>query len=378
MVLKYVDLFCGAGGLSYGMLLYKHELIAAFDKDSDSIKTYNINHKNNKVLAKVLDIVNIEEELAEKAKNMEVDVVLGGPPCQGFSTANRQNIIDDPRNELYKFFIKFIEMVRPKVVLIENVMGMKSKIEDIFFYLNKIGYNCEYSILQAADYGVPQNRKRLFIIASCKKRVEAKFPESFFLEIKKSTLKKSFVLGDALFGLRDLTTKKKKGSREEDYSSGFNIEDSKIIVPNKYLKLINENKKITKTFNHKARYNNDRDIEIFRRLPQGADSTHESISDIMPYKKRNNIFKDKYYKLKLDSHCKTITSHMKFDCNMYIHPTSSRGLTPREAARVQSFPDFYFFEGSMGSCYNQIGNAVPPLLSKVLAKTLTKLLTNRY
>ncbi len=98
--------------------------------------------------------------------------------------------------------------------------------------------------------------------------------------------------------------------------------------------------------NHKARYNNDRDIEIFGRMEQGDRSDDPKIADIMPYARRNDIFKDKYFKLENDKVCKTITAHMKFDCNMYIHPTQARGLTPREAARVQSYPDDYFFRGA--------------------------------
>ena len=111
---------------------------------------------------------------------------------------------------------------------------------------------------------------------------------------------------------------------------------------------------------------------IYSKLPQGGDSTHKSIQDIMPYKKRAQIFKDKYFKLEANKISKTITSHMKFDCNMYIHPTQARGLTPREAARIQSFPDDYFFVGTKSQCYSQIGNAVPPLLSHYICLALEK------
>ena len=129
---------------------------------------------------------------------------------------------------------------------------------------------------------------------------------------------------------------------------------------------------ITKLYNHKNRYNNQRDIEIFRRLPQGANSLHESIADIMPYKRRNNVFKDKYFKLAEDQICKTITAHMKFDCNMYIHPWEARGLSPREAARIQTFPDDYIFTGAQNQWYAQIGNAVPVKLAKVIGEAIMK------
>lgn len=122
--------------------------------------------------------------------------------------------------------------------------------------------------------------------------------------------------------------------------------------------------------NHKARYNNDRDIEIYGRMEPGDRSDDPKIADIMPYARRNGIFKDKYFKLENDKVCKTITAHMKFDCNMYIHPTQARGLTPREAARVQSYPDDYFFRGAYTKTYMQIGNSVPPLLGRAIAHVI--------
>ena len=122
--------------------------------------------------------------------------------------------------------------------------------------------------------------------------------------------------------------------------------------------------------NHKARYNNDRDIEIYGRMEPGDRSDDPKIADIMPYARRNGIFKDKYFKLENDKVCKTITAHMKFDCNMYIHPTQARGLTPREAARVQSYPDDYFFRGAYTKTYMQIGNSVPPLLGRAIAQVI--------
>ena len=132
------------------------------------------------------------------------------------------------------------------------------------------------------------------------------------------------------------SNEKKNDTKNEYIESGLNV-FKKIAKTNDYIELMNNKRKIKYIYNHKARYNNLRDIEIFKKLPQGADSTHSSIKDIMPYKNRSKIFKDKYYKLSNNKICKTITSHMKFDCNMYIHPTQARGLSPREAARVQSF-----------------------------------------
>ena len=183
------------------------------------------------------------------------------------------------------------------------------------------------------------------------------------------------VLGDAIFGLRPLKASRLKNSTEVGTTeSGFVIEKNELNQTNEYINYINQNRKIDFVCNHKARYNNDRDIEIYGRMYQGDKSDDPKIADIMPYKSRSDIFKDKYYKLVENNVCKTITAHMKFDCNMYIHPTQARGLTPREAARVQSYPDDYFFRGPYTKTYMQIGNSVPPLLGRAIASIVKKYL----
>mgnify|MGYP001237049939 CR=1 FL=1 len=372
--LKFIDLFCGAGGLSHSFKKRGHLLKLALDIDPISIKTLKKNFPKEEKNIINSDIRNLFLNKSLYNLNKNIDVLMGGPPCQGFSTANRQNIINDPRNNLYKYFIKFAKLIEPKFILIENVVGIKLKANDILKKLDEIGYQSDFKILQAYDFGVPQNRKRLFFFA-VKKGWSPKILNKFFDTLDNfKILSKKFVLKDALFGLRPLKPKKFKNDRKNEYfESGFNIERNDSYKLNDYLKLINSNKKIKYIYNHTARYNNERDIEIFKRLPQGGDSTHESIQDIMPYKNRSKIFKDKYFKLDNNKVSKTITSHMKFDCNMYIHPTQARGLSPREAARIQSFPDYYFFEGTKSQCYSQIGNAVPPLLSNYICLALEKI-----
>ena len=141
---------------------------------------------------------------------------------------------------------------------------------------------------------------------------------------------------------------------------------------NDYLAKINQNREIPYVFNHKARYCSDVNYEIFKRLGQGEDATSPKIADIMPYARRNNVFKDKYYKLYADRPCRTITAHLKMDCLSHIHPYQIRSLTPREAARVQSFPDDYLFLGAYLKTYMQIGNAVPVLMAKQIATIIKK------
>ena len=130
--------------------------------------------------------------------------------------------------------------------------------------------------------------------------------------------------------------------------------------------------------NHKSKYNNDRDIQIYSILEQGEKSDAKSIQHINPYKNRDKIFKDKFYKLNFNVPSKTITAHMYYDCHMYIHPTQARGLTPREAARIQGFPDDYLFLGSPNEWYRQIGNAVSPILARYIGMKLAEILDRIY
>ena len=230
-------------------------------------------------------------------------------------------------------------------------------------------YLYDYAVLKAQDFGVPQNRERFIMIGN---RMGIS-PKAIFAEINKNK-REAFVLRDALYGLPHLEAKKEKGKTGvEDLNSGLTERDFDYPLTDFYY-FINGKRVITKLYNHKNRYNNERDIEIFRRLPQGANSLHESIADIMPYKRRNNIFKDKYFKLDENQICKTITSHMKFDCNMYIHPWEARGLSPREAARIQTFPDDYVITGSQNMWYAQVGNAVPVKLAKAIGDGIMKFL----
>lgn len=362
-----IDLFCGAGGLSLGFTQSGFITSLANDIEPCCVDTYAHNHpetpREHIILGDINDVIDNIENLQ---RFDEVDVVVGGPPCQGFSMANRQRLIDDPRNKLYKSYVKVVSMVQPKFFVMENVKGMKSVSSQVIEDFENIGYSVSCRILNAKDYGVPQNRERLIFIGN---RVEIN-NDKLFDEIKKlSETIPNTVLADAIFGLRELEASRKKNATEVDSEiSGKKIEKKTSVVENAYIQFINQNRKCPVVFNHKARYNNDRDIEIFGRLNQGDRSDDPKIADIMPYSRRNDIFKDKYFKLEENKVCKTITAHMKFDCNMYIHPTQARGLTPREAARVQSYPDDYFFRGAYTKTYMQIGNSVPPLLGRAIAE----------
>ena len=368
-----VDLFCGAGGLSLGFVQEGFKISLANDIEACCIDTYSHNHPETPRKHIVQgDINQVIENIQELLRFNDVDCVVGGPPCQGFSMANRQRLIDDPRNSLYKSYVKVVSIVNPKIFIMENVKGMQSVANQVVEDFERIGYNVDFMVFNAKDFGVPQNRERLIYIGN---RIGIDSTE-ILKEISASSKDyKDHVLSHALFGLRELLALRVNNATEMDsVESGCKIEKNTFGVTNSYIELINGGRSCDMVYNHKARYNNDRDIEIYSRLNQGDRSDDPKIADIMPYGRRNDIFKDKYFKLEEDKVCKTITAHMKFDCNMYIHPTQARGLTPREAARVQSYPDDYFFRGAYTKTYMQIGNSVPPILGRAIAKIVKKYL----
>ena len=378
-----VDLFCGAGGMSLGFAQADFQIALANDNDEVCIETYKYNHPEVDEEKIISGDINKNLKKIQNLVDKEIDVVIGGPPCQGFSSANQQRLIDDPRNNLYKSFIKVVESVTPKFVVMENVKGMlpfaNQVKEDFEKISNKknISYKLDFQILVSDNFGVAQRRQRLIFIAirndvSLKKNLT---PQDIFTSIDAESQKiKKFALKDALRDIKPLKAPRIKNMTEiDDEVSGKKIELNQYEdAENDYLNLINGNKKIDLVFNHKARYVNDINYEIYSTLEQGEDGTNDKIQHIMPYKNRNHIFKDKYYKLDENKPCKTITAHLKMDCHSHIHPTQTRSLTPREAARVQSFPDDYFFLGPYLKTYMQIGNAVPPLMAKSIAKELKK------
>lgn len=370
-----IDLFCGCGGLSLGLEHAGFRVVFASDIDSNCAITYQKNFSISSEQMYVGDIkaLNKKDDLIV-SRFKGIDLVCGGPPCQGFSMANRQRIIDDPRNSLYKEYLLFLSKVRPLFFIIENVRGMLNKIQEITEDVGDVlgsEYNVAYSLFNVKDYGVPQSRERLIIVGN---RIGI---ESFAIinGIKqRASMIVNHTLFDAIGDLPELEPNRmRNSSKVENESIGFFCRDYNY-KETKFRSFINDGRKITKLYNHKNRYNNNRDIEIYSRLPQGCNSLHESISDIMPYKSRNSIFKDKYYKLEYDKVCKTITSHMMYDCNMYIHPTQARGLSPREAARIQTFPDDFVLLGPQNKWYKQVGNAVPVKFAQVIGEEIIKYL----
>ncbi len=376
-----VDFFAGAGGLSCGFTQAGYKVCFANDFEDVCVRTYRYNHPelpSDCVLKEDIRkiVSNIDDYVTE-----DIDIVVGGPPCQSFSSANQRRIIDDPRNELYKYYIEAIKKICPKFVLMENVRGMLSVADQVVedykaIKVEKGGkiytYDVAYRLLNSVNFGVAQSRERLIYLAirddiSYSKHVT---PEVLFKKIEEACKKNPhYILQDALENIKPLDAPRIKGMTEVDDEKtgmkiGANGYDSS---GNEYLSQINQGRHIPYVFNHKARYCSDVNYEIFKRLDPGEDATNPKIADIMPYAHRNGIFKDKYYKLYADRPCRTITAHLRMDCLSHIHPFQIRSITPREAARVQSFPDDYLFLGAYLKTYMQIGNAVPVLMAKQIA-----------
>lgn len=372
--LAFADLFAGCGGLSLGLEQAGFNCVFVNEIDEIFCETHYFNNHiplSNYFVGDINELVNDFTKIDTNLTNL--DLVCGGPPCQGFSMANRQRVIDDPRNNLYKAYLKFLQTTKPKFFIMENVKGMANKIDEILIdfdnYLDN-KYNIHYSVLNAKDFGLPQNRERFFIIGN-RIGVDTKI---IFDNIENEIPKNKFVLKDALENLPILKPKTQKNNNEiENEDCGFYITRQKSSDTD-FVKFINNSNHTNYVFNHKNRYNNSRDVEIYSKLPQGENSLHHSIKDIMPYTSRNHMFKDKYFKLDETKVCKTITSHMKFDCNMYIHPNQPRGLSAREAARVQTFPDNFLIRGSQNKWYAQVGNAVPVKLAEFIGKEIIKYL----
>lgn len=378
----FADFFSGAGGLSQGLIDAGFSPAFVNDNYTCALETYYFNHSLSLDYFYNGDIRDLVENFSEYKHLFEnIKIIVGGPPCQGFSTANRWNFeieketqekrfIEDKRNILYKYFVKLLGLIKPDFFIMENVKGMmrvEKQIEEDILKEADQGYSFVPLLVDAQCFDIPQSRKRYILVGGkdfmFNKQVE------ITINAKKDS-KSKYKLKDALFGLPEIGTNPVKlNPNLENGINGYVINKLKV-SQNEFLNEINNGKDISYLFNHKSRYNNENDLEIFKRLKPGEDSTASSIQDILKYKNREDIFKDKYKKLREDEICKTITSHMKYDCHMYIHPTQVRGLSPREAARIQTFPDDYLFRGALNDWYYQIGNAVPVKLAYFISKTI--------
>lgn len=399
--LSFIDLFGVPGGMSLGFKIAGMKSVGALDVFDSGIVTYKKNFPETpeeNIVCADASRNNIVEKFRKETslKQGDVDVIIGGPPCQGFSVIGRIKIaslvkngqrngrssdarfINDKRNNLYKSFIKFVGWFKPKAVVMENVLGMKSYkkgsvVEQIKDDFTRVGYpNVDCKVLNAVDYGVPQSRRRVFFIATRNKKTiswpnPTHFPKSEFDRTYLNKADKEYVSAwDAISDLPSLS------------------------LPEKYIKQRNSIRKYRKepscdfqkwarddlefSENNITRWHRKKDVQVFRNMKPGGRWSDLSDADRKKIGYSDKSFVDKWKRLPIDAPSWTVVSHLHKDGYMYIHPTRNRTISVREAARLQSFPDSFVFYGSRSAQFKQIGNAVPPLLAMAIAKHLKKIL----
>ncbi|MBQ8702514.1 MAG: DNA cytosine methyltransferase [Prevotella sp.] len=338
--MKIIDLFCGIGGLSLGFEQAGFEVISAIDMWKDAVVTYNHNRKEKVAKVETVEEFN-EKELPSIISNQHITGIIGGPPCQGFSTVGRR-VVDDPRNKMYLEFYKAVKLAKPDFFLIENVKGMLTLNKGAFvkdlierFGPKGLGYNITYELLNAADYGIPQNRYRVFYVGILDKKYE--FPQPFKYQLT------------AKDGISDL-----EGADNEHYGSE---------PKNDFQREMRGGCK--HPLNQDYTSHTEQTINIISKVPDGG-NIRDLPREVWEVRKYNKAFE----RMGTFKPSNTIdTGHRN-----YFHYSEPRIPTVRESARIQSFPDDFEIVGTRGSQYKQVGNAVPPMLAKVIAEQIKKII----
>jgi DNA (cytosine-5)-methyltransferase 1 len=412
---KAIDLFCGAGGLSTGLEWAGFDVVWATDSDPDVEETYRLNHNGDIAIDDIRELDSKDVPI----DNERIDLVAGGPPCPTFSSIGKSKIdsLDgreietDDRHYLFEEFFRFVKEIKPQAFLMENVAEMQSAsgslresiIEEIKRRSKAVGYRTTVYQLDAADYGVPQHRKRVFFIGNrlnrpnpdLERRATHREPlreEETEMAIRNepSAFRSSPQSTIADYG--DGVRKGDTGSRREPWVTvGEAILDLPPVSPNgetppkvadsytlppvtEYQEWARNRENVddwteVPLHNHVSRGHNMLDLSIYKLLGEGAGWNIGEISQhLQPYRK--DVFPDKYKKQHPRKPASTIIAHLEKDGHMFIHPREARSLTVREAARLQSFPDTYRFEASMVNNFRLVGNAVPPLLAETIGRAI--------
>lgn len=384
----FIDLFCGCGGFSAGLAQSGLTCLAGVDHNALAIQTFQENHSSDTV-SLVKDMTKFKpQELAKLVGTDHVDLIVGGPPCQGFSTVRQfagsnsgERLVPDPRRELYKFFLKFVEYFRPKVFVMENVLGIKRMQNGIYFSAiqheaRSIGYRVIAEEVNAWEYGVPQKRVRQLFVGTLSELPV--FVSSQYIAKTHSPshgtdgLLPLVTLGEAIDDLPVLEAGDERVVQDYDLSRRAKYLKK---YSGSYLSDVLDVERSESLTWHCARPHNARDLRDFARLREGETSSRALARGVemeFPYDKSS--FKDRYTRQSRHGLCSTIVAHLKSDGLMFIHPTQGRSLTPREAARIQSFPDTFRFIGSRSDVFTQIGNAVPPLVGRSVGLGIKKYL----
>ena len=361
---KIIDLFSGVGGLSYGFAHDDfYEIISANEILKDMAKAYSLNHPTVKMYdcdIKDFGIKNLTDDL--KIEEGDIDLIVGGPPCQAFSTVGKR-LIDDPRGKLFQEYYRVLEEVKPKVFLFENVKGLLSMqkgelLKTIMSFFESLGYKVQYQVLNSADYGAPQIRERVIIIGT-KLNKKFNYPEKTHRDLNDNDilnkdLKPYLTLSEAIGDLPFIK------SNEESFE--YNGEPQ-----NDFQKLMRKNAP-ERIMDHNAPKNNEKLVKLMECLPDGG--TPEDLPEEL---RPTSGFKNTYCRLWWKRPSPTITRNLSTpSSSRCIHPIAPRPLTTREGARIQCFPDNYLFYGGRSSKNLQIGNAVPTFLSAALSKAIKK------
>jgi len=383
-----VDIFSGAGGLSCGLEMSGFNSVLASDISDVFNSTYKRNHQGTKIISgDIRQLVGNQILKLTGLNEGELDLLAGGPPCQGFSVNAPIRSLDDPRNHLFKDYLRIAEILKPKVILIENVPGIVSLgrgtvIEQIYKKLQDIGYVTNHRILFAGHYGVPQLRFRTIIIATRINNKQISFPSPTHnadgvanfakakdLCIRLTPLEKTHLL--------DKTTAWQAISDLPEIIPGEVGEslEYKTPVQNEYQRTLRGNLKTVD--NHYSSRLSKVNLERLKHIPQGG-SWRDIPFDLLPkglQRARRSDHTKRYGRLHPEQLCSTILTKCDPHWGSFFHPYQDRVLTVREAARIQSFPDTYKFIGSLTEQYQQVGNAVPPLMAKKIGEEVSKLLS---
>lgn len=340
-----IDLFCGCGGLSYGFEKAGFHVLLGIDNDAKALETFELNHRNAKSICGDITNLHYEEDIKPLIGDARIDVIIGGPPCQGMSLSGPRKF-DDPRNKLYLSYIRLVDEIRPKMFVIENVPGLVGlfggQIKDsIIEKFTEMGYEIKYKILCAADYGVPQSRKRVVFVGS---RIgEFTYP----------TAKEDIVTCE--MALSDLPPLEEElGSEEMKYVSD---------ASNDYQRLMRERSKIVR--NHIAAKHSERVKTIIALVPDGGN--YKDLPEEYAHSRNFHVAWTRFASKKPAPTIDTGHRH-------HFHYKYNRVPTVRECARLQSFPDDFLFLGNKTQQFRQVGNAVPPIMAQEIANKVKEAL----